>query len=128
MSKITRVCAIFLGLYIATLISALVTSEPSGVVNDFAAQITLVRLPLNLLLLLWLGCMALLKKKTATIWLVAALFNWILVIDDYFVLRMQDFPFESILVQALAALRPFVAAAISLIAFEVKMKESETAT
>ncbi len=128
MSKITRVCAIFLGLYIATLISALVTSEPSGVVNDFAAQITLIRLPLNLLLLLWLGCMALLKKKTATIWLVAALFNWILVIDDYFVLRMQDFPFESILVQALAALRPFVAAAISLIAFEVKMKESETAT
>jgi hypothetical protein len=128
MSKITRVCAIFLGLYIATLISALVTSEPSGVVNDFAAQITLIRLPLNLLLLLWLGCMALLKKKTATIWLVAALFNWILVIDDYFVLRMQDFPFESILVQALAALRPFVAAAISLIAFEVKIKESETAT
>lgn len=56
------------------------------------------------------------------------MFNWILLIDDYFVLRMQDFPFESILVQALAALRPFVAAAISLIAFEVKMKESETAT
>lgn len=128
MSKITRVCSIFLGLYIATLIYALVATEPSGVVNDFAAQITLIRLPLNLLLLLWLGCMALLKKKTATIWLVAALFNWILVIDDYFVLRIQDFPFESILVQALAALRPFVAAAISLIAFEVKMTESETAT
>ena len=128
MSKITRVCAIFLGLYIATLISALVTTEPSGVVNGFATQITLIRLPLNLLLLLWFGCAALLKKKTATIWLVAALFNWILVIDDYFVLRIQDFPFESILVQALAALRPFVAAAISLIAFEVKMTESETAT
>ena len=128
MSKVTRACSIFLGLYVATLISALVATEPSGVVNDFAAQITLIRLPLNLLLLLWLVCTVLLKKKTATIWLVAALFNWILVIDDYFVLRIQDFPFESILVQALAALRPFVAAAISLIAFEVKMKESETAT
>lgn len=128
MSKITRVCSIFLGLYTATLLSALVATEPSGLVNDFAAQITLIRLPSNLLLLLWLGCMALLKKKTATIWLVAALYNWILVIDDYFVLRIQEFPFESILVQILAALRPFVAAAISLIAFEVKMKESETAT
>ena len=128
MSKVARVCSIFLGLYIATLISALVSTEPSGVVNDFATQITLIRLPLNLLLLLWFGCAALLKKKTATIWLMAALFNWILVIDDYFVLRIQDFPFESMLVQALAALRPFVAAAISLIAFEVKMKESETAT
>lgn len=128
MSKVTRACSIFLGLYVATLISALVATEPSGVVNDFATQITLIRLPLNFLLLLWLGYAVLLKKKTATIWLVAALFNWILVIDDYFVLRIQDFPFESILVQALAAIRPFVAAAISLIAFEVKMKESETAT
>ena len=128
MSKVTRACSIFLGLYVATLISALVATEPSGVVNDFATQITLIRLPLNFLLLLWLGYAVLLKKKTATIWLVAALFNWILVIDDYFVLRIQDFPFESILVQALAATRPFVAAAISLIAFEVKMKESETAT
>ena len=128
MSKVTRACSIFLGLYVATLISALVATEPSGVVNDFATQITLIRLPLNFLLLLWLGYAVLLKKKTATIWLVAALFNWILVIDDYFVLRIQDFPFESMLVQALAAIRPFVAAAISLIAFEVKMKESETAT
>lgn len=127
MSKVSWICTVFLGLYAAALIYALIAAEPSGIVNDYVAQLAQVRLPLNLLLLLLLVCAVLLKKPTSTLLLTAAIFNWILVIDDYFVLQIQDFPFESPLAQALAALRPFVAAAISLIAFEAKMVEREKA-
>ena len=127
MSKLSWICSVFLGLYVAALIYALVIAEPSGIVNDYVAQLTQVRLPLNLLLLFLLGYAVLLKKRTSTLLLTAAIFNWILVIDDYFVLQIQSFPFESPLAQALAALRPFVAAAVSLIAFEAKMVEREKA-
>jgi len=127
MSKLSWICAAFLGLYVAALIYALVIAEPSGIVDDYVAQLTQVRLPLNLLLLFLLGYAVLLKKPTSTLLLTAAIFNWILVIDDYFVLQIQNFPFESPLAQALAALRPFVAAAVSLIAFEAKMVEREKA-
>jgi len=127
MSKLSWICAAFLGLYVAALIYALVIAEPSGIVDDYVAQLTQVRLPLNLLLLFLLGYAVLLKKPTSTLLLTTAIFNWILVIDDYFVLQIQNFPFESPLAQALAALRPFVAAAVSLIAFEAKMVEREKA-
>lgn len=127
MSKLSWICSVFLGLYVAALIYALVIAEPSGIVDDYVAQLTQVRLPLNLLLLFLLGYAVLLKKPTSTLLLTAAIFNWILVIDDYFVLQIQNFPFESPLAQALAALRPFVAAAVSLIAFEAKMVEREKA-
>lgn len=127
MSKLSWICAVFLGLYVAALIYALVIAEPSGIVDDYVAQLTQVRFPLNLLLLFLLGYAVLLKKPTSTLLLTAAIFNWILVIDDYFVLQIQNFPFESPLAQALAALRPFVAAAVSLIAFEAKMVEREKA-
>ena len=127
MSKVSWICTVFLGLYAAALIYALIAGEPSGIVNDYVAQLAQVRLPLNLLLLLLLVCAFLLKKPTSTLLLTAAIFNWILVIDDYFVLQIQNFPFKSPLAQTLAALRPFVAAAISLIAFEAKMVEREKA-
>lgn len=128
MSKLFWICSVFLGLYVAALIYALVVAEPSGIVDDYVAQLTQVRLPLNLLLLLLLGYAVLLKKPTSTLLLTAAIFNWILVIDDYFVLQIQNFPFESPLAQALAGLRPFVAGAISLIAFEARMIEREKAS
>ena len=128
MSKLSWICSVFLGLYVAALIYALVVAEPSGIVDDYVAQLTQVRLPLNLLLLLLLGYAVLLKKPTSTLLLTAAIFNWILVIDDYFVLQIQNFPFESPLAQALAGLRPFVAGAISLIAFEARMIEREKAS
>ena len=127
MSKLSWICSVFLGLYVAALIYALVIAEPSGIVDDYVAQLTQVRLPLNLLLLFLLGYAVLLKKPTSTLLLTAAIFNWILVIDDHFVLEIQNFPFESPLAQTLVALRPFVAAAISLIAFEAKMVEREKA-
>ena len=127
MSKLSWICSVFLGLYAATLIYALIAAEPSGIVKDFLPQLIQVRLPLNLLLVLLLGCAVLLKKPTSTLLLTAAIFNWILVIDDYFVLQIQNFAFESPISQALAALRPFVAAAISVIAVEVKMAEREEA-
>ena len=128
MSKLFWICSVFLGLYVAALIYALVVAEPSGIVDDYVAQLTQVRLPLNLLLLLLLGYAVLLKKPTSTLLLTAAIFNWILVIDDYFVLQIQNFPFESPLAQALAGLRPFCAGAISLIAFEARMIEREKAS
>lgn len=128
MSKLSWICSVFLGLYVAALMYALVVAEPSGIVDDYVAQLTQVRLPLNLLLLLLLGYAVLLKKPTSTLLLTAAIFNWILVIDDYFVLQIQNFPFESPLAQALAGLRPFVAGAISLIAFEARMIEREKAS
>jgi hypothetical protein len=122
-SKVTLLCTGFIGIYLTALFYALSVYEPSGVVKNFATQLTQVRLPLNLVLLVILAGSVLLKKPKSTILLTAAVYNWILVIDDYFVLQIQSFPFESQLVQVLAALRPFIAAAISLIAFETKMAE-----
>lgn len=127
MSKLYWFCAVFLGLYAAVLVYTLVSVEPSGIVNDYVAQLSRVRLPLNFLLLLLLGGAFLLKKPTSTLLLIAAIYNWILVIDDYFVLQIQNFAFESPMAQTLAALRPFVAMAISLIAFESKMAARENA-
>ena len=127
MSKLSWICSVFLGLYVAALIYALVVAEPSGIVDDYVAQVTQVRLPLNLLLLLLLGYAVLLKKPTSTLLLTAAIFNWILVIDDHFVLQIQNFPLEWQLAQTLVALRPLVAVAVSLIAFEAKMVEREKA-
>ena len=128
MSKLFWICSVFLGLYVAALIYALVVAEPSGIVDDYVAQLTQVRLPLNLLLLLLLGYAVLLKKPTSTLLLTAAIVNWILVMGDHFVLQIQNFPFESPLAQTLVALRPFVAAAVSLIAFEARMIEREKAS
>ena len=127
MSKLSWICSVFLGLYVAALMYALVVAEPSGIVDDYVAQLTQVRLPLNLLLLLLLGYAVLLKKPTSTLLLTAAIFNWILVIDDHFVLQIQNFPLEWQLAQTLVALRPLVAVAVSLIAFEAKMVEREKA-
>lgn len=128
MSKFSWICWLFLGLYAAVLIYTLAVTEPSGIVNDYVAQLSQVRMPLNLLLLFLLGCLVLLKKPTSTLLLIASMFNWILVIDDYFVVQIQNFPFESPLAQALAGLRPFVAGVISLIAFEARMIEREKAS
>ena len=128
MSKLSWICWLFLGLYVAVLIYTLVAFEPSGIVNDYVAQLSQVRIPLNLFLLFLFFCLVLLKKPTSTLLLTAAMFNWILIIDDYFVLQIQNFPFESPLAQTLAGLRPFVAGAISLIAFEARMIEREKAS
>jgi hypothetical protein len=126
-SKLSWICFVFLGLYAAALFYALVASEPSGIVSDYVTQLSRVRLPINFLLLLLLGGAFLLKKPTSTLLLIAAIYNWILVIDDYFVLQIQNFAFESPMAQTLAALRPFVAMAISLIAFESKIAARENA-
>lgn len=128
MSKLSWICWLFLGLYVAILIYTLAAFEPSGIVNDYAVQLSQVRIPLNLFLLFLFFCLVLLKKPTSTLLLTAAMFNWILIIDDYFVLQIQNFPFESPLAQTLAGLRPFVAGAISLIAFEARMIEREKAS
>lgn len=123
MSKLFFLNSAFLGLYLVALLFAVSTAEPSGVMANYVNQLSQVRLPLNLSLLLWLGGAVAMKKPISTILVITAIFNWILVIDDYFVVQIQNFTFESTLGQVLASLRPIVAASVSLIAIEARLHE-----
>ncbi len=123
MSKFFYLNSAFLGLYLVALLFAVATAEPSGVMATYINQLSKVRLPMNLSLLLWLGGALVLKKPISTILVITAMFNWILVIDDYFVVQIQNLTFESTLGQVLASLRPIVAASVTLIAIEVKLHE-----
>tara|TARA_B100000497_G_scaffold60116_1_gene68258 strand:- start:2802 stop:3188 length:387 start_codon:yes stop_codon:yes gene_type:complete len=123
LSKFFFLNSAFLGLYLVALLFAVSTAEPSGVMATYVNQLSKVRLPLNLSLLLWLGGAVAMKKPISTILVITAIFNWILVIDDYFVVQIQNFTFESTLGQVLASLRPIVAASVSLIAIEARLHE-----
>ena len=123
MSKLFFLNSAFLGLYLVALLFAVSTAEPSGVMATYVNQLSKVRLPLNLSLLLWLGGAVAMKKPLSTILVIIAIFNWILGIEDYFVVQIQNFTFESTLGQVLASLRPIVAASVSLIAIEARLHE-----
>lgn len=113
----------FVGLYVTAMIFALSTAEPVGMMATYVDQLSQLRLPVNLLLLLWLVSTVVRKKPTSATWAVIAMFNWLTLIDDYFVMQIQTLTFESTLGEMLASLRPIVAASLTLLAIEAKLHE-----
>lgn len=113
----------FVGLYVAAMIFALATVEPVGVMATYVKQLSQLRLPVNLLLLLWLGSTVVRKKPMSATLAIIAMFNWLTLIDDYFVMQIQTLAFESALGVMLASLRPIVAASLTLLAIEAKLHE-----
>ena len=113
----------FVGLYVAAMIFALSTAEPVGMMATYVDQLSQLRLPVNLLLLLWLGSTVVRKKPMSATLAIIAMFNWLTLIDDYFVMQIQTLAFESALGVMLASLRPIVAASLTLLAIEAKLHE-----
>ncbi len=126
MSKLFFFNAAFVAVYMVTLIFTLATTEPSGMVSIYVSQLSMLRLPVNLLLLCCLVGAAVLKKQVSGILLIIAMFNWLTLIDDYFVVQIQNMPFESTLGTALASLRPLVAASLTLLSIQAKLYEGRS--
>ena len=126
MSKLFFFNAAFVAVYMVTLIFTLATTEPSGMVSIYVSQLSMLRLPVNLLLICCLVGAAFLKKQVSGILLIIAMFNWLTLIDDYFVVQIQNMPFESTLGTALASLRPLVAASLTLLSIQAKLYEGRS--
>ena len=126
MSKLFFFNVAFVAVYMVTLIFTLATTEPSGMVSIYVSQLSMLRLPVNLLLLCCLVGAAVLKKQVSGILLIIAMFNWLTLIDDYFVVQIQNMPFESTLGTALASLRPLVAASLTLLSIQAKLYEGRS--
>ena len=126
MRKLFFFNAAFVAVYMVTLIFTLATTEPSGMVSIYVSQLSMLRLPVNLLLLCCLVGAAVLKKQVSGILLIIAMFNWLTLIDDYFVVQIQNMPFKSTLGTALASLRPLVAASLTLLSIQAKLYEGRS--
>ena len=120
-SKFFFLNAAFVVVYVITMIFTLSTTEPSGVMSAYVRQLSMLRLPLNLLLAFCLVGAAVLKKPVSGVLVIIAMFNWLTLIDDYFVVQLQNMTFESTLGATLASLRPLVVASLTLIAIEAKL-------
>jgi hypothetical protein len=122
-SKLFIFNAAFAAVYLVTLIFTLATNDASGVVGVYASQLSMLRLPVNVFLLFCFVGAAVLRKQISGILLIIAMFNWLTLIDDYFVLQIQNISFESTLGTALASLRPLVVASLTLLSIEAMLYE-----
>jgi len=92
-------------------------------VSAFVTQLRSVRIPINTVLLAWLIVAVIRSSSLSVVLAVGTAFQWIVLMDDYLVIGLHRFDFDSLIASGFQALRPLTALSLSYITLSVFMYE-----